>query len=396
MNDGIYTFEARWGSPGKIGAMTIAEPPDPERPKKTALQKLQEDLDRQMKPFRDIEKMYEQLRPYNQLQDIQAQMKRYSPEQQLRDLFRPFASDRLIRDMLDPGSATKQQVQRMTEAYFPKTAAAFRPLGPDADTFRKALGLDDASRLASKMLQDALPKISAHERLLEQMQRQMLGGLSAADFARQLEQANPVFSAIEAARKSIDSIFGTLRDVDLSAFRETGDENLREAEHQVENISQAAVDQADLRAAAEQIATAVAAQPNPLVRLLLWVHFRTLLNHIYGGVVSTVIAVAVTSCMNRMDASKTTREAAKDIKEAARAVVTVPDMLADQRYISAKVVAVRKNPRAKSPEIARLRFGSVVRVIKKEKAFTLVVWADKESGAEIQGWVNSRYLGKFN
>ena len=39
----------------------------------------------------------------------------------------------------------------------------------------------------------------------------------------------------------------------------------------------------------EQMAKAVAAHANPFVRLFLWVHFRTLLNHIYPGVVSAAI-----------------------------------------------------------------------------------------------------------
>ena len=47
------------------------------------------------------------------------------------------------------------------------------------------------------------------------------------------------------------------------------------------------------------------------------------------------------------------------------------------------------------PVLARLSFGKAVRLLEKEKDFSLVLWTDKESGAEIQGWVFSRYLGKF-
>ena len=75
--------------------------------------------------------------------------------------------------------------------------------------------------------------------------------------------------------------------------------------------------------------------------------------------------------------------------------MSVPELLADQRFISGKVVSVRMNPRANSPELARLKFGNVVRVVKTERDFTLVVWADKDAGVEIQGWVFSRYLEKF-
>ena len=44
----------------------------------------------------------------------------------------------------------------------------------------------------------------------------------------------------------------------------------------------------------------------------------------------------------------------------------------------------------------RLSFGKAVKLMKKERDFALVAWTDKESGAEIQGWVFARYLGKFN
>jgi len=321
------------------------------------LQKIQEELDRQMRPFREIQKLHDQLDPFRQMRDIQNQLARYSPEQQMRDMLKPFASERLLRDMLIPDTA-RSHVQSMI---------------------------------------DALPKVSAHDKLLEQMQRQALGGLTMTDFARQIEQANPAFSAMEAARKSIDGILGTFRDLDLKTYPgKFDDASFQEAEDQFESISQAAAVHTDFQAAAEGIATAVAAQPNPIVRFFLWVHFRTLLNHIYGGIVGTAITMAVTSCMSNGDASKSPQEATKNIKEAARAVVTVSDMLQDQRYISGKVVVVRMNPRAKSPELGNLKFGNVVRVIKKDKNFTLVRWADKASGAEIQGWVFSRYLGKFN
>lgn len=41
-------------------------------------------------------------------------------------------------------------------------------------------------------------------------------------------------------------------------------------------------------------------------------------------------------------------------------------------------------------------FGKAVKLVKKDKDFALVLWTDKESGVEIQGWVFARYLAKFN
>ncbi|AEF89728.1 hypothetical protein DelCs14_2716 [Delftia sp. Cs1-4] len=365
----------------------LAEPPA--RPRNTALQKLQEDLERQIRPFRDIHKVLNQLSGYNHFKDIEAEIRRHAPDQRLLAMLKSIGGSSLIHQMMEQETATKQ-VQRLMNAYFPKTSA-IGLFGSDTEAFKRAIGLSGS--LTAKMLEDAMPKTSSYERLLEQMQHQALGGMSAVDYVRQLEQANPALSTIEAARKSFDNIFATFRDIDFSQMGES-EEDLREAEAQVEDIAQMASEQADFQAATEQIAEAVAAHPNPFVRLFLWVHFRTLFNHIYGGVVSTVISVAVTSCMTAVPA-QSPQEATKNVKEAAKAAVSVPELLADQRFISGKVVSVRMSPRANSPELARLKFGNVVRVVETERDFTLVVWADKDAGVEIKGWVFSRYLEKF-
>lgn len=88
--------------------------------------------------------------------------------------------------------------------------------------------------------------------------------------------------------------------------------------------------------------------------------------------------------------------AKKAVQENARAAVGSPQLLVEYRYVSAKVLIVRQNPRARSPEVGRLSFGKTVKLLEKEKDFSLVLWTDEESGAEIQGWVFSRYIGKFN
>lgn len=45
-----------------------------------------------------------------------------------------------------------------------------------------------------------------------------MGGLSAVDFARQLEEANPAFRALQKSKKSLDRLWPMLRDIDFSQF----------------------------------------------------------------------------------------------------------------------------------------------------------------------------------
>ena len=88
--------------------------------------------------------------------------------------------------------------------------------------------------------------------------------------------------------------------------------------------------------------------------------------------------------------------AKKNVQENARFAVGSLELLDEYRFVSTTVLIVRQNPGALSPEIGRLSFSKPVRLLKRDKAFALVLWSDKDSGAEIQGWVFARYLEKFN
>lgn len=363
------------------------EPPGPLKPpKKTALQKLQEHLDREMRLFKEIQKMQDQLRPLRQLEEFQQQLKRYSPEQQLRDLMKPFGSERFIRDMLDANNAT-EHLQGL------HLKIGLGANGMDSRVLRRAAGLDHIGDLAKKMLEVHLPEPSAYEKLIEQIQRQALSGLSIQEFTRQVESANPAMSAIESAMRSFDSLADQFRNIDFSAYEQALPEQVKE---QIEIIAQAAAGEDDLQATIDQIAVAVSAHPSPTVRLFLWLYFRTLLGYVASGIVSTVISLAVTAYIASLDSAKSPQDASKGVKEAGRSVVTAVEMLKEHRFVSREVLAVRMNPKAQSPELGRLKFGNVVQVLKNENKFALVVWSDNESGVEIQGWVFARYLSKFN
>lgn len=358
----------------------------PKQPKETAIQKLQEDLDRQIGPFKEIQKFQDQLWSSRQLDQLQQYLKRHSPAQQLYDLMKPLGSERLKRDLLEANNPIKH-----LQGLVPKFGLS--AFGLDSDAVRMAVGQGQIRDFAAKMAEVHLPKPPAYEKLVEQMQRQALGGLSIQELTRQIERTSPAVSAIESAMRSFDSMAGLFRDTDSSAYTQA---SLEEFEEQVEIISQTAVVEDDLQRTVEQIATAVSAHPNPTVRFLLWLHFRTLFGYIVSGIISTAISVAVTTYMASQEAPKSLQDASKGVKEAGRSAVAAVAMLKEHRFVSCDVLTVRMNPKARSPELGRLKFGSVVRVLKTEKDFAFVVWSNNESGAEIQGWVFARYLSKFN
>lgn len=377
---------------------TLDEPPD--RPKKTALQQIQEQFERQMGPFR-------------QIQEMQELVKRYSPDYQLKELTQQFESHRQIQEILErsvvpkhlqdiiDGSSIAAQANRMMEPYFPKDT--FTSMGLYNDTLRRAAGLtinDEAMRRATgldsigniaKHYEQHLKPISEHREMLEKLRRQAFGGLSAADFARQLaEERNPAFRAMEEAKTLLDRLWPTFRDIDFSQF-ETSEEDEQETQQAAESITQAASEQESFQEAVELIVFAIQAQKKPAVQMMLWLFFRKLMDLLITGAIGAAMGY-----YTPMVLGESPQAAKKAVQENARTAVGSPQLLAEYRYVSATVLIVRQNPRARSPEVGRLSFGKAVRLLEKEKDFSLVLWTDKESGAEIQGWVFSRYLGKFN
>lgn len=89
------------------------------------------------------------------------------------------------------------------------------------------------------------------------------------------------------------------------------------------------------------------------------------------------------------------REVAKKIRKHVLASTSDIGALDAYRLVSRKYLDVRTNPSAQSPSLGRLQFGQVVMLIERRKDWSLVAWSDDETEVAIQGWVFSRYLGKF-
>jgi hypothetical protein len=92
------------------------------------------------------------------------------------------------------------------------------------------------------------------------------------------------------------------------------------------------------------------------------------------------------------------QQSAKGVKKAARQAVgrDARELLETFRFVRATQLTVRATPRARAPAIGQLRFGQVVRVLEKTRDFTLVEWKSDDGKAEVQGWVFSRYLQRFD
>ena len=303
---------------------------------------------------------------------------------------------RSIKDFLGASISTTE-AKLLLEQYAPKEYVA--RLGLNNEIFQratglvnnkeamlKAAGLDSNSKITKYYEQHKRPSYKEEE-FLEILRRQAFGGISAVDFARELQEANPAFRAIEAAKKSLDELWPNFRDIDFSQF-ELSEEDEHETKQAAETITQKAIQQESLQAVVEFIVLAIQAEQKPTVQLMLWLSFKKLMDWLIAG----LIGAAISHCVP-LDSPQAAKKA---VLADARAKVGSPQLLEEYRYISAKLLIVRQNPRASSPEIGRLSFGKAVKLQSKNKDFALVLWTDEKDGAEIKGWVFSRYLGKFN
>jgi len=89
------------------------------------------------------------------------------------------------------------------------------------------------------------------------------------------------------------------------------------------------------------------------------------------------------------------REIGKKIKKHVLASAKDSVTLDSYRLVTRNFLDIRDKPSARSSIIGRLYFCQVISIIDKQKDWSLVAWHDDEKGVAIQGWVFSRYLGKF-
>ncbi len=340
---------------------TFDEPSD--KPKQTALQQIHKQIERQMRPVRQLEEMQNQAKRHFSGYQLKEELARqFEPYRQIQEMLKRSAIPQHIQNVIDEASIFTQ-AKRMMEEYIPKNPLA--GLVIDNEIIQGLAGLNESMRRAA--------------------------GLDfVSDFARQVKESNSAIRAIEEAQKSLNSLLPAFRDINLEQFEASLEDKL-ETNHAVASITLAAPELESIQEAVDRIVIAIQAQRNPTVQLMMWLIIRKVLDWLIAGVIGAAMGHYAPIVLG-----ESPQAAKKSIQNNAQAAVGSVEILAEFRYVSAKTLSVRQNPKARSPEIGRLSFGMAVRLLKKEKDFALVIWTDKENGAEIQGWVFSRYLGKFN
>ena len=350
---------------------------------KTAAEMLREQMERYLAPIHQVQEMQALLRPQLPEHHMLKALEQNDERRRVQEMLDRVSPSKYLKDMLGENSVISQ-VRKLAEQF-----SSTNLLGLNDVALRKLSGLNSVADAMKEHEQYLNPVIQQQE-WINKLQQQALGSSSIQAIARQIEQANPALAAMADARRTLDGLWTQFRDVDLSNL-EIGEGEEQEAELVVQAIGTATVADATIKDAVERIVTTIQLQQNPVVQLMLWVFFRKVMDWLIAGAIGAAMGHYAPAVLGEQP-----QAAKKAIKETAREVAGAPYLLSDYRYVSAKVLVVRQNPRARSPEIGRLQFGKPVKVIQKSNDFSLVLWTDRESGVEIQGWVFSRYLGKFN
>ncbi len=123
---------------------------------------------------------------------------------------------------------------------------------------------------------------------------------------------------------------------------------------------------------------------------------------ILNFIISLIVAILISFLNPMIDkirehvAVNDKRTATKIIQRTVTQTEIPRNVLVDFRFVTADVLIVRAEDKQKSKIVARLYFGQVVLLIKKNKNWSSVEWKDDDGDVIIRGWVFTRYLRKFN
>ena len=372
---------------------TPGEPPN--KPRKSAFQRIHEQVENELRPLRKMEDIQNLARHYASDYPARELAKQSDLHRQIQEIRHSYAVPKPIQDYIDCTSAAVQ-AKLATEKYSLMQTHADLDINKKAiwqttalnDSMTQATSLELASSVA-KQYERHLRLASQPQELLEQLGRQSFGGLTARDFASQLAGSNSAFHAIQEARKSLDRLLPMFRGIDFKNF-EPSEEDEQETNQAAESIARTVAGDESIQKAFERIVIAIQAEKRPAVQLRLWLIFCKVIDWLVAGAIGVYVGHIAPVVLG-----ESPQAAKKEIQAIARVAVGSAEILAEYRYVSAKVLIVRQNPKARSPEVGRLPFGRALKLLKKEKDFALVLWTDKDSGSVIQGWVFSRYLSKF-
>ncbi len=255
-------------------------------------------------------------------------------------------------------------------------------------------GIRESAAGTSRYFDDLASQRDAVRRAVEQA-TQWGGAFQSVEAARRWHQdqaesnsLRSMLSALKAASQGIgpdeasvvEDLRGSVEDASAAA-------------EQLQGIVADAAHEYSLKDAAEHIVRAIEATQEPFRKKVLYFMVLPMLFVLLGAVINPFADFHIKKSLE----SSSPQGDTKAVKHAAREAVGDLQVVSEFRFVSSKApLSVRFRASARSPVLGSLRFGQAVRVLKQERDFTLIVWVDRANQLEIQGWVFSRYLKRFD
>lgn len=377
---------------------SLSMPDFPDDPQRSALEKLRAEMAGQLTPMRLA----------------QESLDRYSSEAILRQYgisasaFREYERIEQAKKSMELLNPIKQ-ARDLMERFGP--SSLYGALGIDHEQLmRQAIGLDHPDQLKMSAL-SPMSSFQDHP-WMHLLQRDDPGMRATIEAANKLNSMGQYAHDYLVQATLSDSFLG-LQD-NLSAYLQPL--GARSLQHLLDSLPEAvdfsAITDEEAReevgAALGEIGTAASEAPNqqallaaileavrrPVTpswkQMMLLFILLPVIASIVGNILSTL---GIDYIKARLSESE--QEAKRNVSSRAIAAVGDRALLSDYRFVSTRVLRVRLNAKALSKPIGELRFGQVVRILRKENDFSLVEWSSEEGSVSVQGWVFSRYLEKF-
>lgn len=140
---------------------------------------------------------------------------------------------------------------------------------------------------------------------------------------------------------------------------------------------------------------------NPIIVLLIYFFILSPLQSAYDDAVLNLITSNTKTTITEFNTSAT-KVVEKNIKVEVNNILNVNvdsdeeknQILNKYRYVNTNELIIRKNKSVNSKPLYTLEFGQVVKLLYKNKNWTLIEYTDDENNI-IQGWVFTRYISRF-
>ncbi|KQP15568.1 hypothetical protein ASF45_28650 [Pseudorhodoferax sp. Leaf265] len=266
--------------------------------------------------------------------------------------------------------------------------------------------LDSAVLARNRALEEMLTPSKVAARYLEEMSGGATLQLAAEQAARWSDPYKDITASlarfnehlgVSSARALLESMalasapYGLLSLLEDAAHLPESDEVREEALQLVQGVTDVVSKAYTAQEAVDRIIQVILATKEPQSQRLLFAILVPVLMAIVFSFVNPVADFYVKKWLE----GTPKQEAVKQVKEAAREAVGDVRLLSNYRFVNVQRLDLRSGPKAKAPVIGQLRFSQTVRILEKDRDFTLVAWRSEDGKVELQGWVFSRYLRRF-